>query len=249
MTVIPAVDRALRVLELMARERSSLTLTDIARRTEIPVASCHAILNTLEAKGYASRTVIGRSHYWSPTLSMYHLGAEVVNRLGVTDGAEEYLRTLAEAVGCPAHIGVLEGGNVMYIAKVPAPVFIQFDTYAGKASPFHITALGRAIAAFLPQERRDALLVGLPEQISAELDATRERGYALEEGEELPEVGCIAAPIHDARGEVRASVGITGFTADIVAANQAASAHAVLEAASAISAGLGYTPRPVLPVS
>jgi DNA-binding IclR family transcriptional regulator len=247
-TQVPAVDRALRVLELMAEERASLTLTEIARRTDIPVASCHAILNTLEAKGYASRTVIGRSHYWQATLAMYHLGAVLVNRLGITDGSEPHLQVLAESVGCPAHLGVLDGTNVMYVVKVPAPVFIQFDTYPGKVSPFHLTALGRAIAAFLPADRREGLLRGLPARFAGILDDTLQRGYALEDGEEMAGVGCIAAPIRDARGEVRGSVGITGFSEDIIEKHEATSARAVLDAAGAISAGLGYVPRPFVPL-
>ena len=243
MSGIPAVERSLRVLELLASQRQPLTLSDVARRTEIPNASCHAILHTLEANGYASRTIVGRSHYWQPTLALYHLGAAMVNRLGITEVAEPHLRALAESVGCPAHLGVLEGVNVMYIAKVPAPAFIQFNTYPGKVSPFHLTALGRAIAAFLPAERQVALLDGLPDRFARILAETRERGYAIEDGEDVAGVGCLAAPIYDARGELRGSVGITGFSDEILGAEGEPAARAVVAAAAAVSAGLGYAPR------
>jgi IclR family acetate operon transcriptional repressor len=239
---VPAVERSLRVLELMAEDGSGLTLTEIARRTRIPAASLHAILHTLEARGYAARRVVGRSHYWSATLALYHLGAGLVRRLGVTEVAVPHLRTLAETVGCPAHVGVLEGTDVMYVAKAPAPVFIQFDTYPGKASPFHLTALGRAIAALQPEERRAQLLAGLPSRFARILAETRERGYAVEDGEEVEGVGCVAAPIRTADGDVRASIGITGFSAQLFAGDEVPSAQAVLRAAAAVSAELGYVP-------
>jgi DNA-binding IclR family transcriptional regulator len=247
MSRVPAVERSLRVLELMAQDGSPLTLTEIARRTGIPTASCHAILHTLESSGYAARTVVGRSHYWEATLALYHLGAALVKRLGITDVALPHLRALAEGVGCPAHVGVLEGTDVMYIAKAPAPVFIQFDTYPGKASPFHLTALGRAIAAFQPQERQAQLLAGLPERFAHILLETRERGYAVEDSEEIEGVGCVAAPIRTADGDVRASIGITGFSAELFEGDEVPSAGAVVAAASAVSRDLGYAPHPAAP--
>lgn len=240
MAEVPAVARALRVLELMAAERSPITLSEIARRAEIPPATCHAVLHTLEARGYAARTVVGRSHYWGPTLALYHLGASLVHRLGITDVALPTLRTLAESVGCPAHIGVLEDRSVTYVAKVPAPVFIQFDTYAGKVSPFHLTALGRAIAAYQSDERQAELLEGLVPRFARVLEETRARGYALEDSEEVKGVGCVAAPIRNAQGEVCASVGITGFSADLMIDGDVPSAEPVLRAAAEVSAALGY---------
>jgi IclR family transcriptional regulator, KDG regulon repressor len=243
MAQVPAVERTLRVLELMAGEQSALTLSEIAQRTGIPTASCHAILNTLEANGYAAREVIGRSHYWQATLALYHLGAALVNRLGITEVALPHLRALAETVRCPAHLGVLERKDVMYVAKAPAPVFIQFGTYTGKASPFHLTALGRAIAAYSPAERQAQLLEGLPERFARILAETRERGYAVEDSEENEGVGCVAAPVHDVDGEVCASVGITGFSAELFVDGKVPTATAVLDAAAAVSAELGHAPQ------
>ena len=243
MAQVPAVERALRVLELMAEEDSRLTLSEIAQRTGIPTASCHAILNTLEANGYAARDVIGRSHYWRATLALYHLGAALVNRLGITEVAMPHLRALAETVRCPAHLGVLERKDVMYIAKAPAPVFIQFGTYAGKASPFHLTALGRAIAAYLPAEDKALLLEGLPERFARILAETRERGFAIEDSEENEGVGCVAAPVRSAAGEVCASVGITGLSAELFVDGDVPVAAIVLDAAGAVSAEIGHVPQ------
>src|ERR1700754_3709372 len=151
---VPAIERSWRVLELMVDAGEPLTLSEIAKRAEIPVATCHGILHTLESTGYATRKIVGRSHFWEPTLALYHLGARMVRRLDLAEIAPRYLSALADEVGYPAHAGVIVGSNVMYLAKCSAPGFIQFDTHVGKLSPFHTTALGKSVVAFLPAPER-----------------------------------------------------------------------------------------------
>jgi DNA-binding IclR family transcriptional regulator len=77
---VPAVSRALRVLELLVNEREPLTLSKIATRAEIPPASCHAILHTLKNEGYAAPRIEGRAQYWQPTLALYHRGSTLIER-------------------------------------------------------------------------------------------------------------------------------------------------------------------------
>ncbi len=239
MASVPALERGISVLELLVRERKPLSLSDVARRTGIPTASCHAILHTLRELGYVARRISGRTHEWEPTLLLYHLGSTLVTRLGLRDVALPHLHSLAESLGCPAHAGVLVGSSVMYLEKAAAPTFVQFDTYPGKLSPFHLTALGRAIVAFLPAQEQSALLESLPPHIEQILIAARATGYAVEDGEEVDGVGCVAAPVFGPAGAVCGSVGITGFSKDIFGANLPRVADAVAEKAAAVSSELG----------
>jgi DNA-binding IclR family transcriptional regulator len=246
MSTVPAVRRAIQVLELLVHETKPLTLTDIAARTGIPTASCHSIMHTLLEEGYVSRRVEGRSQYYEPTLALYHLGSTVVSRFSIRDTAMPHLRDLAEALGVPAHLGVLVGQDVMYLEKAAAPSFIQFNTFPGKLTPFHITALGRAIAASLPDEERASLVANLEPNVDEALDASAARGYALEDSEEIDGVGCIAAPVFGADGHVVGSVGITGFSRDLFPGGGIPAADDVVAAANAISRELG-APRVAAP--
>jgi IclR family transcriptional regulator, KDG regulon repressor len=237
---VPAVKRALRVLELLANESEPLTLQQIVAETGIPLASAHAIMHTLLDAGYASKQTVGRAQVWSPTLALYHLGSSVVSRLGLRDVALPHLRALSASLGVPAHLGVLVGADVMYLEKVAAPSFIQFSTYPGLRSPFHLTALGRAIAAFLSPAELSPLLAGIDPRFSRILRDVKAAGFATEDGDEVEGVGCVAAPVRDASGRVVASVGITGFSAELFINGEIPSVVEVMAAAETISRELGH---------
>ncbi len=218
-----AVDRALTILEELATADQPMTLTKVAHQAGIPIATCAAMLKTLEHRGYAAREIVGRSHFWRATTKLSGLAAAIMRKTDLAEIAQPYLRRLVEQEGFAAHIGVLQGPSVVYAAKAAARGMVQFNTYRGKTAPFHLTALGRAIAAHLPDAELEPLLVDLKSGTGPHaqpldstamrrlLAATRSQGYAIEDEEEDLGIGCLAAPLFGARGEVLASIGVTGI--------------------------------------
>lgn len=257
----PAVDRALRILEALVAADEPLTLTALAKEVGIPLATCAAIMQTLELRGYATREVVGRSHLWRPTLQLFSLGAQLTAQLDLPTVAQPSLRALATRTGMPAHVGVLDGTNVVYVAKGATPGFVQFNTYPGKTAAFNLTALGKAIAAYLPPRELAPLLDRLtpgrgpkwrgpdPQLLLDELAEVRVNGYAIEDEEEEPNIGCVAAPVFDGKGAVKASVGVTGFSSAIVGERRPETVAAVLEVAQEISSGLGHEPARTQPAT
>lgn len=253
----PAVDRALTVLEQLVASEQELTLTALAKVTNIPLATCASIVYTLERRGYAARRVVGRSHFWRPTLRLYGLSSQLVRKIDVSSVAQSELRALAEELGMPVHIGVLNGPQVVYVAKAATPGFIQFDTYPGKVAPFNLTALGRAIAAYLANDELDALMphlvagrgprAGRPgvKAFRALLESVRAAGYATEDEEEQADISCLAAPFFDAEGRVAGSVGVTGFARDLVGDRRELAVRGVLRLGAEISRRLGFSSTPL----
>lgn len=247
----PAVGRTLTVLETLVAADDGMTLTALAKDTGIPLATCASIVYTLEERGYASRKVVGRSHFWRPTLRLYGLATQLVRKTDLSTLAHPELRLLADTLGMPAHIGVLNGAQVVYVAKAATPGFIQFDTYPGKVSAFNLTALGKAIAAHLSEDELAPLLDRLPEgkgpkaidataeAFRAQLDEVRERGYAVEDEEEQAEISCVAAAFFDAGGRVAGAVGITGFAGELVGGKLDKAAELVVAQAKKVSTKLG----------
>ncbi|GAA4524842.1 IclR family transcriptional regulator [Amycolatopsis samaneae] len=248
----PSADRVLTVLETLVAAGEGLTLTALAHAADISLATCASIAYTLEQRGYAARRVVGRSHFWRPTMRLYGLGSSLVRKGDLAGIAGPYLRVLADELNMPAHAGVLDGASVVYVAKAAASGFIQFDTYPGKLAPFNLTALGRAIAAHLPDAELEPLLSRLvpgtgpkakratPRAFRAQLAKVRQTGYAVEDEEEEAEIACVAAPVFNAEGRVVGSVGVTGFSREIAKRGLAAAAGLVVGQAGEISAGLGF---------
>ena len=252
------VARALTVLEALVAADDGVTLTALSKSTGIPLATCAAIVYTLEQRGYATRRVVGRSHFWRATMGLYGLAVQLVRTVDPATIAQAELRELAEALEMPVHIGVLNGASVVYVAKASAPGFIQFDTYPGKVAPFNLTALGKAITAYLDDDELRPLLAKLqtgegpgalpagPAPFLEQLERVREAGYAVEMEEEQADIGCVAAPFFDAEGHPAGSVGVTGFTRDL-RPNLASAVTGVREVADLISSRLGYSARATRP--
>jgi len=138
------------------------------------------------------------------------------------------------------------------VAKAATSDFIQFDTYPGKMAPFNLTALGKAIAAFLDEDRLSPLLSQLSKgegpgalppgrkAFLAQLAEIRERGYAIEVEEERADISCVAAPFFDAEGGPAGAVGATGFKRDLVGDLLDRTAKGLLGIADTISTRLGH---------
>lgn len=247
----PSTARALVVLETLIESEGPLTLTSLAQAAGVPLATCAAIVQTFEERGYAERQIVGRSHFWRPTLRLYGLASGLIRKVDPATVAQRHLRTLSETVGMPAHLGVLDGASIVYVAKAATPGFIQFDTFVGKVAPYNLTALGRAIAAHLPESELEPLLSRVAKgagpnankrskkSLLDELTEIRDRGYAVEDEEEQAEISCVAAPVFDAEGRVAYAVGVTGFAREVMGEKHELAVDAVRSAARSISSELG----------
>ena len=248
----PSAAKTINILETLVGADEGLTLTALARESNVPLATCASIVYTLEQRGYAARKVIGRSHFWRATLGLYGLAAQLVRNVDLSSVAQDELRKLADSIGMPVHIGVLSGASVVYVAKAASDGFIQFNTYPGKMSPYNVTALGKVIAAYLDDERLDPLLEQLAQgegpgalepgrdTFMAQLVGVRERGYAVEREEEQPDISCVAVPFFDSEGSAAGAVGATGFTRDLDGATFTIAIDGLSSIAATISEKLGY---------
>jgi IclR family pca regulon transcriptional regulator len=245
-----AAARTLTILEMLVSAEKPLTLTALAKTAGIPLASAAMIMQTLESRGYASRRVVGRSHFWSPSLRVSRLGSQLLAKLDLPTLAQPHLRELSDSMNLPAHVGVLDGADLIYVARATTPNFVQFNTYIGKTAPFNLTALGKAIAAHLPRVELNDLASRIVkgqgpkakkdgrERLFNELAQVQAQGYAVEDEEEEAGIACIAAPIFDLEARVIGSVGVAGFRQQVVGEPFDSVVTAVTTAASRISGGV-----------
>jgi len=243
------VDRVFAVMETVA-SHGGMNLSDIARVLNLPKSSISYILHDLERLGYLLRHQNGG----------YKLSGKVVE-LGQTASvisevqklAVPVLHRIVERTGLSACLARLDGGEVLMLQKVDAPAF-HLDDYVRPRIDVHATASGKTLLASLPEREREVVVshVGMrcwtPNTIttlarfSNELQQVRGRGYATDFEEFAHGLRCVAAPIFDPLGKVRASIAVAGRPNQITDSSIPRIGVLVREAARMISDQLGYVP-------
>jgi len=245
-----AVERALGILEAVARRPAGLSNSDISRKLAIPKSSASYILRALERRGYLHRNHDGK---YRMGLKVLDLGHGVAIGLDLREVARPILEELVRRVNLTAHLAILENGEAVYIERVGAPGFIQMNTWVGRRMYIHATSIGKVLAAGLSDEEVHAILAGhglvkrTPKTITQharllkELELVRAQGYAMDDEENSIGVRCIGAPIHNAEGRVEAAIGVSGTVAMVNSDTLPKFIEAVKDAARRISAKLGYS--------
>jgi IclR family transcriptional regulator, acetate operon repressor len=187
-TVSKIVERTLDFLELFAREKRPLSLSDISRLLSIPVSSRHDVLQALQERGFIYE-IAPRGGYY-PTLRLYELGKSITENDPVVHRAELVLRELRDALDETVLLAKVTGLSGIYLLNFDSSQPLRFQLRPGETiKNLHATSDGLALLATLDERRlRDAMermpLVPLTrntpktaEELCLLIDAGRSRGY------------------------------------------------------------------------
>lgn len=247
--VIDSVEKALRVLMTFSAEHPALTVSEAAELTGLTRATARRVLLTLARLGFARAE--DRRFRLNP--SVLRLGYGYLSSQPWWDHAQPHMRTLANRLDESCSMAVLDGPDIVYVARVPSSRSMSITLTTGSRLPAYPTSMGRVLLAALPPDQLDAYLrevelVALTEhtltdeaRLRAELDAVRERGYAMIDSEREIGVRSAAAPVRTRSGEVLAALNVSVNAARISIEDLAdRCVPALLETARAISAEVGY---------
>lgn len=242
---VPAATRALRVLRFLASQPEPVALDRIARACRLPRSTAYHLLNTMIAEGFVVH--LPEEHRFGLGVAAFEVGSGYSRQAPLQRISRRHLADLVDRTGQSAHLAVLHGRDVLYVVEERAPRRPPLVTDVGVRLPAHLTASGRAILAALPAAQvralypdRDAFVDrhGLgpdsPSALRALLIETRQRGYALEDGEVTPGFASVAAPVLDHNGHPVAGVAVT-FPADAPAADHATVRDAVTHSAEQLT--------------
>lgn len=218
--LVPAVTRALDILELFL-DSGTLSAPEITRRLQLPRTTVHELLTTLAERHYLV-PVHNQPGRYRLGVRPYQLGSRYAEQLDLAAEGQQVARSVAETCGETVHVAILEGADVIYIAKVDSTHAVRMVSAAGRRLPAHCTAVGKMLLAVLPEATLVQLLpekgplaaltgnsITDPDQLRQHLAAVRERGIAVEEREANPDVSCVAAPVRDSAGRVVAALSIS----------------------------------------
>lgn len=216
-TPVKSVETAIRLVETL-EELEGAGVTELANEVGIAKSTVHDHLRTLES----TDLVVKDGDKYHVGLRFLDHGGRARARRKVYQTGKPELRKLAENTGELANLVIEEHGLGVYIDVARGANAVNLDTYIGKREFLHNTAVGKAILAYLPSNHVDSIIEthGLPaeteqtttsrDELAAELETIRERGFATDKEERLTGLRCVAAPIVADDGDILGSVSVSG---------------------------------------
>jgi IclR family pca regulon transcriptional regulator len=254
---VKSLARGLCILETIADSSQGLSLTEVASSLGLSKTTAFGFLFTLEQLDYLDRDP--ETKVYSPALKVLDLGFAYLNRKGILEIAQPYLRRLSEECGTTTDISVLDGVEIITLALEKVWRIVDIGTYVGTRLPAHCSASGKV--QLMELERADLVeLLGEgpysshgPNTITTlnalldELDKSRQRGYAITDEELAPGLRSVAAPIRDRENRIVAAICSTAPTAVVSSEElETVLAPKVVHTARQISAALTVEASPQL---
>lgn len=219
---IASLMRGLRVLEAFNGTEPELSITEIAERAAISRAAARRIAMTLHHTGYLGRSA--RNGY-SLTPQVLALATAYLSGHRISDSVQPILTRLRQLSGRSASLAVLEGHDIVYIARAATTGPMQIHIDVGQKLPAHATAMGRVLLADLVEPELSKWLGAMklapllsttltdPDLLRAEILRARERGYATVNGEIAAGIRVIAVPVRSQTGRIVAALNLTAQSA------------------------------------
>lgn len=217
-----SITRAFAVLEYLAAAEDWVQLRSLARDLGMRPSTAHRVLGTLRGLGYVQQEPI--SSRYGLSLKVAWLSSQVLERTQLREVAHGPLVGLADTTNETAHLAVIENAEIVYVDKVDGRQPVRMRSGIGKRGFVHSTAVGKAIAAFLPEEKRAELLSSLDvramtpktltnrRNLDAHLEGVRRQGYSVDDEENEIGIRCLGCPVFDHTGTVVAAVSVSGWT-------------------------------------
>lgn len=249
--VVPAVSRALDILELFL-DRPVLSAPEITDRLELPRTTVHELIGTLVERAYLV-PVGGQPARFRLGMRLFQLGASFADQLDLAREAQDVAHEVAAACDETVHVAVLDGADVVYIAKVDSTHPVRMVSAVGRRLPAHCTAVGKVLLSGLTPEALDAryprgreLPAMTPNSITTrsrlrtELVGVRESGLAYDRCESNDAVQCVAAPVYDHDGRMVAAMSVSAPSIRWNDSHQREWSGLVAGGAARLSARLGH---------
>lgn len=215
---VQSLARGLAAIRAFDAEHPAQTLSDVARRAGVSRAAARRLLHTLVELGYASTD--GRLFRLRP--KVLELGFSYLHGTGLWGAAQPPMVELVERLHESCSAAVLDGEDIVYVARVPTRTRIMSITLGlGSRLPAHLTSMGRVLLAALPAAELDARLAALgrvearTERTLTDVDALRRaiakaraQGFAILDQELEPGLRSVAVPVHGPGGAVVAALNV-----------------------------------------
>ncbi len=243
--------KGLDVIRTFSRESPSLTLSQVASRARLPAATARRCLLTLEELGYVMRS--GRLFLLRP--KVLELGAAYLESMDIETLTKTHLEDLASRTGDSASLSVLDGTEIVYVARASVRTFMRLEAHVGSRFPAYPTSMGRVLLAGLgPEGLRSyferATITELTKhtvtdraKLARLIEECGRAGYSAVGDELAYGVVAVAVPVFDESGRVVAALNNSSHSRKITRAQMIRErVHMLQEVSRQISAELRRVP-------
>jgi len=215
---ISSLEKGLKALEAIV-ENGELTVTRAAALLSLNRASAHRFITTLRDLGYVRKN---QHNHYEATFKLLELGMKQAGKFEIRRLAKPYMRDMAARFDETVNLGLLDRGQVVYLDKVESREILRMDSGVGTTCQPRVTALGKAMLAFLPADELEGHLLAVewtaltpntivsPDRFRREMDKVRRQGYAVDNEELAQGLYCVAAPIFDFNGYPAYALSVSG---------------------------------------
>jgi len=213
------------LLSRFTEERPEWSVSDLSRHTGLGKSSVSTMLSALAQAGLVQQSPVTRRYQLG--LRCLELGYVAASRLTLRDYAYPFLEALLDQGNRIIYLAIPYQDDILYVEALYPPRRKINYSAQGRRGPMYCTGIGKAALAFMPKEYLEGFLervplrrftpntITEPDALRAELEATRQRGYAVDRQEHEPGIQCVAAPVRANDGRVLASLSMSGHCSDV----------------------------------
>ncbi|WP_329354969.1 IclR family transcriptional regulator C-terminal domain-containing protein [Vibrio natriegens] len=209
--------KGLNVIRSFEPNSMNMTLTEVAKKNDLSRASARRFLLTMLKLGYVETD----GNRFSLTAKVLELGYSYLSTLDVGGTVSTQLELVTQQLGESSSAAVLEGENIVYIARIPVRPLMAFNLQIGARLPAYATSMGRVLLSGLPEEELDHLLtqsnliqltpntLTSPSELKAEIAKVRVQGYAINDQELELGLRSVAVPVFNRNGKLRLTLNVS----------------------------------------
>lgn len=247
---VQSVVRALHILDMMGEKKREMSLAEISEALNWPKSTTHGILSTLRDFDYISQSAA--SGKYSLGIRLFELGNVLQSSWNINNAARPLMVKLNSRFGETVHLATEDKGEVLYLEKIDSNHILRIVSQVGARLPMHCTGVGKVLLAYRPAREVRKIIQAHPMKahtaktitdfavLERELKTVRETGFAVDRGEIMDSLQCIAAPIYSNNGNVEYAMSISGLAHNMDYKRFETLVQALLNACNTVSKEIGY---------
>ena len=247
---VQSLDRTFDILELLANEQNGFTLVQISEKLDLPRSTVHRLLSVLLQREFVRKT---------PETNKYRLGpgfislcSHYLNSLELKTESSPFMDELSVTTGNVVFLAIRQDDKMVYVDSKEQINSLRKYAIIGQRKPLYCTSLGKALLTGLTDDQIRMILAHETfekkgpnthtniESLLQDIRESKRRGWTLDDQEAEPAINCVAAPIHDYRGQVIAAISTSWVLAQHPEMNPESMSILVKKCAANISFNMGY---------